>query len=54
MRYDDRGQPHTLDEDLAELFVLHGWEWVETTLPKNPEFGKTKTATWIIKARAKT
>jgi len=52
MRYDKDGG-HTLDEDLKNIFEKHGWEWIETTLPQNPDFKKTRTATWIIKAKAK-
>jgi len=52
MRYDKNGG-HTLDEDLNNIFKAHGWEILETTLPKNLNFEKTKTATWIIKAKMK-
>ena len=52
MRY-DKGGGHTLDEDLKNIFEAHGWDWLETTLPANPEFALTKTATWIIKAKVK-
>lgn len=52
MRYDKSG-PHTLDEDLIALFERHGWTWIETTIPKNPDFETTKIGTWIIKAKVK-
>ena len=52
MRRDKDGW-HTFDEDLVQLLARHGWEWLETICPKNPDYNKTKTATWIIKARVK-
>ena len=47
MRIDEDGKMHTLDQDVQELWIAHGWKIVEVKLPAHPH---SDEATWIIKA----
>ena len=47
MRYGEKGEMYTLDQDIFEIWEAHGWEIEEIVIPKND----MNPTTWIIKAR---
>jgi len=47
MRFDKKGNLHTLEQDIVRIWKLHGWDVVEETVPRT----RGKIRVWIIKAK---
>lgn len=46
MRIDEKGNPHTLEQDIIETWAAHGWELISENVEAHP-----RKVIWTIVAK---